>query len=103
VTFHFELTQADMERSDDILAMYGKEWFDMYLLKFIYRCKKKAECSGTNGQTVDSKTKLNDLLNNAPASYEGVVLQFKAGTYHYMCTRNNNFTNRSQKGTLIVK
>ena len=25
------------------------------------------------------------------------------GTYHYMCTRNNNFSNRSQKGRLVVK
>jgi hypothetical protein len=24
------------------------------------------------------------------------------GTYYYMCTRNNNFSNRSQKGTLTV-
>ena len=24
------------------------------------------------------------------------------GTYHYMCTRNNNFSNRSQKGKLVV-
>ena len=24
------------------------------------------------------------------------------GTYHYMCTRNNNFSNRSQKGRIIV-
>ena len=22
--------------------------------------------------------------------------------YHYMCTRNNNFTNRSQKGKIVV-
>ena len=27
----------------------------------------------------------------------------KAGTYYYMCTRNNNFSNRSQKGKIIVK
>ena len=26
-----------------------------------------------------------------------------AGTYYYMCTRNNNFSNRSQKGKIIVK
>lgn len=26
----------------------------------------------------------------------------KKGTYYYMCTRNNNFTNRSQKGSIIV-
>ena len=25
------------------------------------------------------------------------------GTYYYMCTRNNNFTNRSQKGKIIVQ
>ena len=24
-----------------------------------------------------------------------------AGTYHYLCTRNNNFSNRSQKGRII--
>ena len=24
------------------------------------------------------------------------------GTYHYLCTRNNNFSNRSQKGKIIV-
>lgn len=24
------------------------------------------------------------------------------GTYYYMCSRNNNFTNRSQKGKVIV-
>lgn len=24
------------------------------------------------------------------------------GTYHYMCTRNNNFSNRSQKGRIVV-
>lgn len=27
----------------------------------------------------------------------------QTGTYHYMCTRNNNFSNRSQKGRLVVK
>ena len=24
------------------------------------------------------------------------------GTYYYMCSRNNNFSNRSQKGKLII-
>jgi len=27
----------------------------------------------------------------------------QTGTYYYMCTRNNNFTNRSQKGKIIVQ
>ena len=25
------------------------------------------------------------------------------GTYHYMCSRNNNFTNRNQKGKIVVQ
>jgi len=29
-------------------------------------------------------------------------VKFKAGTYHYVSTRNNNFSNRSQKGTIQV-
>jgi hypothetical protein len=47
---------------------------------------------------------LNVLLNNAPASYVGGVLMNvqTAGEYNYMCTRNNNFSNRSQKGVLII-
>lgn len=24
------------------------------------------------------------------------------GTYHYMCSRNNNFSNRSQKGRIVL-
>merc|ERR1711988_596307 len=58
------------------------------------------------GHHLDDSTKeaLNQQLNNAPASYFGHVLRFKkAGTCVYMCSRNNNFTNRSQKGILWVK
>ena len=43
------------------------------------------------------------LLNNAPASYEGMVVKFKNPKKHiYGCTRNNNFSNRSQKATITV-
>lgn len=49
---------------------------------------------------------LNVLLNNAPASLKsGVIVKFKAGTtgtFNYMNTRNNNFSNRSQKATITV-
>lgn len=42
-------------------------------------------------------------LDCFPPSYSGLLLQFvKPGTYYYMCSRNNNFTNRSQKGRLTV-
>ena len=66
-----------------------------------YRCVAKSLCGG---ESVEAKAPMDKLLNNAPASFGGVVLQIKnSGTYHYVCTRNNNFSNRSQKGTLIVE
>lgn len=72
-----------------------------------YRCIKEADCSGANVKNfaVDKsgRTKLQAQLNNAPVSFEGVVVRLAPGTYHYMCTRNNNFSNRSQKGTIVCK
>jgi len=42
-------------------------------------------------------------LNLAEPYFEHPPIQFsKKATYHYMSSRNNNFTNRSQKGTLII-
>lgn len=66
-----------------------------------YRCFEGTRCSE---YSVTDKEQLNQLLNNAPASFEGAVLRFRSrGNYHYMCSRNNNFTNRSQKGQLTVQ
>lgn len=58
-----------------------------------------------NSQDVKTKTrKLDDELNNASPSFAGIVMRLtKQGTYYGMCTRNNNFTNRSQKMRLIIK
>jgi len=49
-------------------------------------------------------TDFDTTLDTSPASLlGGVVFQVtEAGSYNYMCTRNNNFSNRSQKGTLVV-
>ena len=42
-------------------------------------------------------------LDYAPATVSvGVVQATTCGTYNYMCTRNNNFSNRSQKGKVVV-
>lgn len=70
-----------------------------------YRCfSDTASCMG---ESVESKSPAMDqLLNNAPASFEGALIRFKEGSqgiYYYICTRNNNFTNRSQKGHIKVK
>lgn len=54
-------------------------------------------------ESVENKAELNNLLNNAPASFRGALVRFQPGVYHYICSRNNNFTNRSQKGTITVR
>lgn len=60
--------------------------------------------SHARNMAMNTNSKLNELLNNAPASLPaGVVMKSnQAGMFHYMNTRNNNFSNRSQKGTLTV-
>ena len=66
-----------------------------------YRCASQQKCGD---EAVDKKTKMSNVLDNAPASYEGAVLRFtKKGTYHIMCTRNNSFSNRSQKAAITVE
>jgi hypothetical protein len=44
-----------------------------------------------------------EQLDCYPPSYNGLLLKFdEPGVYHYMCSRNNNFTNRNQKATIEV-
>jgi len=60
--------------------------------------------TGYGRTTADDFTDMSNQLNNAPASLiGGVVLETSAGTYKYMSSRNNNFSNRGQKGWLIVQ
>ena len=58
---------------------------------------------GCTTNSVENKEMLNNLLDNAFASFYGPILKFSPGTYNYTCTRNNNFTNRSQKGLIVVQ
>uniref|UniRef100_A0A0L8HLP4 Protein DD3-3 n=1 Tax=Octopus bimaculoides TaxID=37653 RepID=A0A0L8HLP4_OCTBM len=69
-----------------------------------YTCVNSAKCpAALANESLDKKAKMNNVLNNAPASYKGVLLSIKKGNYYYLCSRNNNFTNRSQKGVIHVK
>ncbi|RNA39225.1 DD3-3-like [Brachionus plicatilis] len=65
-----------------------------------YKCLKKENCE----EDYSKKRKLDENLNNGPASCPGVLIKFKKANkvYYYMSTRNNNFSNRSQKGTIRV-
>jgi hypothetical protein len=73
----------------------GNDWVD---------CAVTLATSGQFRTEDGPYTNFNPTLDNAPASLiGGVLMQPSEGTYNYMCTRNNNFSNRSQKGTLIVE
>jgi len=62
--------------------------------------------------TTGATDTLSTTLDNAPPSLAGGMLMrvdsgasyttYGAGVFNYMCTRNNSFSNRTQKGTLIV-
>lgn len=74
-------------------------------------CALALSTSGYYRQESDIQTlpPLDPLLDIAPASLvRGIVVKFNAPpsgqtvNYYYMCTRNNNFTNRSQKGQITV-
>ena len=74
-------------KEDLILSMATSGYYDSITF---------CQASPTSNKMLDA------LLNNAPASYPGVLLRFAPGTYYYMCTRNNNFSNRNQKGRIHV-
>ena len=66
------------------------------------RCVKASGCPRPK-ESAERKQNMNNLLDNAPASYEGALMRFNKGEYTYICTRNNNFTNRSQKAKITVR
>ena len=73
-----------------------------------FQCALAGDCDlaadrpiGDEDET-DSRAQLQKQLDNAPASFLGNVMKFTPGKYLYMSTRNNNFSNRAQKGSINV-
>jgi hypothetical protein len=66
-----------------------------------YKCVKALNC-GAN--SYEQLAPLDADLNKAPASAAGALIRFTKSNqvYYYMCSRNNNFSNRSQKGAISV-
>jgi len=66
-----------------------------------YKCLDESTCGE---ESVESKEKVDGNLNAASPSYPGLLASFnEKAVHHYASTRNNNFSNRSQKGTIIVE
>jgi len=66
-------------------------------------CLTMDQLTAVGGDTTQN-TQNCGLLNADNAAYfdGGLVKMVKAGVYNYMSTRNNNFSNRSQKGQITV-
>jgi len=65
-------------------------------------CLSYANITGTQNpeQVPQNCFKLNSALS---PYFNGTLVQMnKIGQYYYICTRNNNFSNRDQKGTILV-
>ena len=64
-----------------------------------YECVDES-CAASIGKL----EKIQGELNNAPASWNGNVIRFTAGgtAFQFLASRNNNFSNRAQKGIIIV-
>ena len=61
------------------------------------------EYENTNQNNFDDHLDNCGLLNAVPAYFDGGLVELtKTGTFHFMSTRNNQFTNRGQKATLHV-
>ena len=66
-----------------------------------YECLSKNVCGE---QSYESKKLVDADLNTASASLPGVVIRFvrSNSVYYFMSSRNNNFSNRSQKGKISI-
>jgi len=66
-----------------------------------YQCLKNGACERSYEIV---KPPIDGDLNSAASSLPGVVIRFLKSNkrYFYMCSRNNNFSNRSQKGSINV-
>jgi hypothetical protein len=62
-----------------------------------------AQNNGNNQNAIDTDEKNCMKLNGADNYFDGGVIRMNTtGTFYYMSTRNNNFSNRSQKGSITV-
>ncbi|EGC40159.1 hypothetical protein DICPUDRAFT_52193 [Dictyostelium purpureum] len=69
-------------------------------------CKSYEDLLATNANDNDIEQDPQNCmyLNAAPTRFDGGARKMSnTGTYYYMSTRNNNFSNRNQKGSIIVE
>ena len=71
-----------------------------YHLQYVYMVSSPSLLPPSSAQFGGEMSELDDAGTYFDLGPRKVT---QRGTYYYMCTRNNNFTNRSQKGKIIVQ
>ena len=79
-------------------------WKMAYISQDESKCKTIEQLAKLNGKQRENDVGNCLKLNAAPHPYfdGGLVPMTKPGRFTYMSTRNNNFSNRSQKGVISV-
>ena len=103
-----ELSGLVRERRLDI---WGKSMFDDVetVKKLAYLQQEGCDLEINTRLANNANNRENSLLNcgylnAAPAYFDGGLVQMnKIGTFHFMSTRNNNFSNRAQKGSITIR
>lgn len=69
-----------------------------------YKCVNANSCDLSSYEKLSKVSPLDGDLNASSASLSGVLIKFtrSGSVFNYMCSRNNNFSNRSQKGKIVV-
>ncbi|XP_065065855.1 protein DD3-3-like [Rhopilema esculentum] len=88
-----------LPKPDDVHGQYGRNFPENIVTGTVLGlaevdAKKLAFLQPGSGVELDEASVYFDL---------GPRKVTRSGTYFYMCTRNNNFTNRSQKGKIVVR
>jgi len=77
--------------------------FESSKLRYRMTFLDQTDCTPYTQSTNSQDPKNCMLLNAAGQHFDGGLVQMnKTGTFYYMSSRNNNFTNRGQKGSITV-
>jgi hypothetical protein len=80
-----------------------KPLFEDAKVRLRFAMLDQTDCAPDPTQVTEQDVTNCALLNAASQYFDGGVFRMnKTGTYYYMSTRNHNFTNRDQKGSLTV-
>jgi hypothetical protein len=94
----------DKEEFDDINLVKNSECYTMFgeMIDDWVDCAVILATSGYKRSKTADFSDFSYQMNNAPASLiGGVVMKIGQGNYNYISSRNNNFSNRGQKGWIV--